>query len=497
MKKNLLIAALAIFGCATGFAQEAEETTEKLLPTADTYLRYDSPNDAGNGGKSVIEIKSAKNTEDEAKSQIFYGLMGFDLPLMPGYDIESATLVFFTQVAQDTECISIYPFGSFTENDTYNSQKDAITAALEDTPFVTEYTFAGIRGRGIMDVNEDSDAKYKTIDGWKNEIDVTEYIKGKGHGNVGFLFTSSKTKKMTIFTKDANAADGELKSTIDKGIVTDFSAEAVKPYLLVEYTKNGEYVANTEGTVTSDVTLCSDNPDNSYANNSDLELNVTRNEQGEITSEFVGLMQFNVNLPEGAKVYDAKFVFYTARAKGSVSFYDFDGTVSDNYTYNSQKENIDKARQNEPIATVRLNGTQDRAMFDTDKGASTNLDDWKNELDLTDYVKQDRTLSLLLCNASTGTSTDVRINSSDATDVHKNGKAEEEVIFKGEDIRPRLFVTYTTSTPTGIDKVVTEEIEPVAKGKEGIYTLSGVRVAKADQPGIYIINGKKVLVGRK
>lgn len=58
MKKNLLIAALAVFGCASAFAQEAgESVTERLVPTADTYLRMNNTGD--NGGKSTMEIWTA------------------------------------------------------------------------------------------------------------------------------------------------------------------------------------------------------------------------------------------------------------------------------------------------------------------------------------------------------------------------------------------------------------------------------------------------------
>ena len=64
MKKNLLIAALAIFGCASAFAQEATETvTERLTPTADTYLRMG--NTGNNGGKTTMEIWTATDEAGE------------------------------------------------------------------------------------------------------------------------------------------------------------------------------------------------------------------------------------------------------------------------------------------------------------------------------------------------------------------------------------------------------------------------------------------------
>lgn len=94
----------------------------------------------------------------------------------------------------------------------------------------------------------------------------------------------------------------------------------------------------------------------------------------------------------------------------------------------------------------------------------------------------------MLCNNATSTTTSIKVYSSDVEDV----TLKDGTVFKADDLKPRLVVAYTVQTPSGISEVVTDET--VNKGKEGIYTLSGVRVAKADRPGIYIINGKKVLV---
>lgn len=100
----------------------------------------------------------------------------------------------------------------------------------------------------------------------------------------------------------------------------------------------------------------------------------------------------------------------------------------------------------------------------------------------------DGAVRLMLCNNATSTTTSIKVYSSDVEDV----TLKDGTVFKADDLKPRLVVAYTVQTPSGISEVVTDET--VNKGKEGIYTLSGVRVAKADRPGIYIINGKKVLV---
>lgn len=276
MKKNLLIAALAIFGCATGFAQETETVTETLTPTADTYLRKGNKQD--NGSKSVIEFHSTTDAD-------FVGLMSFSVPSKSGYDITKATLVLYTQMVNGRETVSIYPFGNFNENDIYENHESSIATARAGQPIATGITLSGWNGKAMKDVTAEQAEEYGTIDAWKTEIDLTSYIPTVGEGQVNLLLTNSDGRKTTIFTKDANDGDNEIKDIKNKGII-----------------------------------------------------------------------KFEVN-----------------------------------------------------------------------------------------------------------------------------------------EVCPKLIVKYTTAT--GINEV--ETVEPVAKGKEGIYTLSGVRVAKADQPGIYIINGKKVMVGRK
>lgn len=481
MKKNLLIAALAIFGCATGFAQEAEMEQAKLYPTADTYLR--KGNTGNNGGKSIIEIHSDENTD-------FVGLMSFNLPSKPGYDIESVTLVFYTQVVKGRDGVNIYPFGSFNEDDTYAEQETAIAEARKKTPLLeNNITPAGMYNWGTMDVTAESDAEYKTIEGWKNEIDITDYIKQIGNGYAAILLTNTNSQKTSIFTKDATNDDKELEGTITNGIITDFSADAVKPYLLVKYTKNGNPVGY--GDLTDDTFVRSSAADKKFGSDDNMEIFTSSD-----GTDFVGLMSFSLPEKEGYEVSKATLVLHSKRVKGDrkLTIYPFDYAISEgDDTWNTQKDNVAAAREKAPIISdVELNGQSGKDVGDDLSDEYKTADAWKNEFDITDYVAtlDGGDVNLLLTHKGENSDNEVRIYTKEVKDVTlKDGVA----VFKADDLRPKLIIEYTTAT--GINEV--EAVEPVAKGKEGIYTLSGVRVAKADQPGIYIINGKKVLVGRK
>ena len=83
MKKNLLLVALALFGCANVFAQEDAETLkETFTPTSDTFVRS-SAADKKFGSDDNMEIFTSSDGTD------FVGLMSFNVPEKEGYEVQS------------------------------------------------------------------------------------------------------------------------------------------------------------------------------------------------------------------------------------------------------------------------------------------------------------------------------------------------------------------------------------------------------------------------
>ena len=191
----------------------------------------------------------------------------------------------------------------------------------------------------------------------------------------------------------------------------------------------------------NDVTLRSDNPDKAFPTNNALEMYTLRNEDNSIKTDFVGLMSFQIPVKDGYSVKSADLKLVTERAKGSVAIYALGADVSDADTYNSQKESVADARTKEPIAVVNLRGTSGKATFDG--GASSNLEDWVNHIDVTDYVQTigDGRINLLLVNNAKSTGTSVQVYTSDAQDV-TNTRVEPNFTFNAEDLKPVLTVVY-------------------------------------------------------
>ncbi len=196
--------------------------------------------------------------------------------------------------------------------------------------------------------------------------------------------------------------------------------------------------------VTSDVSLRSDAPNADKANATAKSIEMyTQRKEGVIEKDLVGLMSFTVPAKAGYTVKSATLRLTTERAKGTMALYAFGTDVSDNDTYNSQKDNIATAREASPLVLQRLNGTANKAV--TEKGASSNIEDWLNYIDLTDYVKTigSGNVNLLLTNNAESTSTAIKVYSSDATDENNT---TDGFTFKAADLYPQLTVVYELDT---------------------------------------------------
>lgn len=196
--------------------------------------------------------------------------------------------------------------------------------------------------------------------------------------------------------------------------------------------------------VSNDVTLTLTDASKAFPTNKDIEL-YTLYTDGAITTDYIGLMSFDIPSKSGYAIKSATLRLVTERYKGSatLSIYSLgNNAVSDADTYNSQKANVEEARQNEPFVTITPKGTHGKAAFDG--GASSDINDWTNYIDLTLLAQKcgSGKLNLLFVNPSAKTKDDVvRFYSSDAEDM-TNTKVEPNFTFAAADLHPQLTVVY-------------------------------------------------------
>ena len=196
--------------------------------------------------------------------------------------------------------------------------------------------------------------------------------------------------------------------------------------------------------VSNDVTLTLTDASKAFPTNKDIEL-YTLYTDGTITTDYIGLMSFDIPSKPGYAIKSATLRLVTERYKGSatLSIYSLgNNAVSDADTYNSQKANVEEARQNEPFITITPKGTHGKAAFDG--GASSDINDWTNNIDLTLLAQKcgSGKLNLLFVNPSAKTKDDVvRFYSSDAEDM-TNTNVEPNFTFAAADLHPQLTVVY-------------------------------------------------------
>lgn len=226
---------------------------------------------------------------------------------------------------------------------------------------------------------------------------------------------------------------------------------------------------NTEFlSVKNDVTLRTDQADKSFPTNGALEMYTERNDDGSIKTDFVGLMSFQVPVKDGYSVKSANLKLVTERAKGNIAIYAFGADISDADTYNSQKSSVEAARSQTPLIVAHLNGTSGKATFDG--GASSNLEDWINNYDLTDYVQSlsSGKLNLLLVNNANSTRTSIQVYTSDAQDM-TNVNVTPNFTFKAEDLKPVLTVVYEKDDAKKVSTSTSTADTWVYRGSNGSY----------------------------
>lgn len=227
--------------------------------------------------------------------------------------------------------------------------------------------------------------------------------------------------------------------------------------------------------VTSDVTLAynkeqANTADQAMSDRAAIEMYTLFDADNTLKREYIGLMSFQLPVKSGYSVKSATLRLVTERAKGTMAIYAFGADVSNNDTYNSQKENVDNARQNAPLALTTLKGTSGKATFDN--GASTNMQDWVNVIDLTAYAQKkiDGKVNLLLVNNAESTGTSIQVYASEAEKQIKNGKATSPKFTYNEgDLLPLLTVVYEKN-----EDVKSNVLDPTAdtwvyKGNTGSF----------------------------
>lgn len=175
-----------------------------------------------------------------------------------------------------------------------------------------------------------------------------------------------------------------------------------------------------------------------YTTNSDASKNKT----------FYGLMSFEFTSPnDGNEVESAILRTTTKYKKGDseLKVYGIEYVDAESTNYNSMQTVIEAALAGTPIATFRINGYLNKAIFDD--GISNDfltVDKWQNIIDLTNYVRSLSTNKFTLLFVKTyDQDNSTQIYSSEATNQKWHTNINSGAAIADVDIRPLFTVKYS------------------------------------------------------
>lgn len=258
---------------------------------------------------------------------------------------------------------------------------------------------------------------------------------------------------------------------------------------------NAQAQDTSTGTSSAD-TWVNQNSKTNYGKNNTIDINT----DSKNSEYYYGLMAFSFTNPnEGNTVTKATLRLTTRYKKGdsAVELYDLNSDFNESCTYADVADAITAALGKDPFTTFKLNSYMQWAPTDGQVTSDfSTVDKWQSNVDITALVKAHASEGVVyllfkkkMDQAKSGNNKkNSQIYTKEATDV-TNTKVTPNFTFKAEDLKPQLTVTYGPDSSTGINSVAADKAK-----KESIYTLTGMRVSTISQPGLYIINGKKVVV---
>lgn len=358
---------------------------------------------------------------------------------------------------------------------------------MATSPIAT-FTLAGQGNKALTDNGLTAD--YQTVTAWQNTIDLSAYVRSLETNKFSVIVVKSTNQNSSSVIYSKDYSDLTWNAGLEGIGGTSIAKEDVIPQLTVEYQDATAATDDTKLSVGSskDTYVRKGNTSN-YGGAATLELYTFKDDASDL--DFVGLMAFDVPAApsDEYELQSATLRLVTERAKGNICIYPYAGTWEENAKYEEQADAIAEARTKEAVATLKLAGQSGKAV--TDNGVTMNtVDEWTNTIDLTAYIQSlgsgGSVANLMIVNPA-NTKTSVKIYTKEAADV----TLKDGTVFAADDLVPQLTVVYKQKgNTTGISS----EQRTTGIPSTGIYTLYGVRVDQPMAKGVYIVNGKKVVI---
>lgn len=510
MKTKFTLMALLLAGLTMPSLQAQETKTVKFPVTADTWIRESEPN-GNKGDKDAVELGMDGET---ARA----GLFAFDFKAEPGMKVKSATFHFITKLARQNNDMKtkIYAYDNDFEEmkATWNTEKDYYAAAIENDPLAA-FDIKGQNGKALY--NELS-ADYQSLEAWTNDVDVTSYFTDSNNEDhrVNFMmnYLNNASPQTRIYPKENNGESAYqygaalTKEQLDAYLEVTFEAEATDSpdiYLLCGENTYGFF----EEYLTDEYKFTQDEDDpNIYVLNScpiveeDFELiNFKYGDQFLVPVDVDGdeIVTFTDN------VYTSKFVISDDDFSGWTYYNWLGGEISVQLNFETMTIIIKKEKENEDILYLR--------------GPFNNYDPAGNETWALNPVENDNGVYYgefeILAGEfefnllspfgvmipgevkSVEMSFDNNVFIGIVDTAYK--PAEEAMTWSYPKWEGGVIAVTVDNNESGLTVKILDDYSAIKKiesvnGEDVIYNLQGVRVNNPVKGGIYVINGKKVIL---
>lgn len=448
MKTKLILSGLLLsaFGLSASAQDKGAIVTKTFPVVADTWI-YEGNSEIW-GKATTIEVQYAKSEKKEGDQVIEtnyarkVGLLSFDIEVPYGMSVDNACLYLVTERRKVNPAkIHLYENNFVEMSANWESESQYITSAL-NSPAI-EFTPAGESGKATFDnINDDN----KNLTAWANIIDITSLISD--------LSGSQKVNLMIENGSETSTADNRFYTKENEGIVKDktivewasnISTQDLSPVLVITFVNKDAIVRAYADTWVG--------PGIGYKGS---EGTIELKYNGESGSNH-GLMAFKIPAtPEGLKLNSASLVLTTERVQSihEVYIYDYDSDFDENQVWENVKDKISEVTQGDYFMQFWPKGQGGKAIFDGLNVDNQTLDAWKNEIDVTDFVKgkiidaNDETRINLLFKKKEESTNQICFYTKDTGNVRAN-KANTDWIQKAHitpgQIRPYLLLKYEPS----------------------------------------------------
>ena len=374
------------------YEDDLDITQRVLTPTIDGWIRDANSPSNSNYTNTTLETRYYQSGESTTR---FYGVMKFDIPAMPGYEVQSATLRLVTERVKSARAAGIFVLDKeLSSGDNYSTIGTYVESALSGAAIGTFQT-AGQDDKSIaLDAVGDD---YKAISAWTNTISLsTDAVSGISTLSIVIAPTEAngRTQSTNYFTSK-NTSD-----VTNSKISATFSASDLIPQLTIVYKKMESYelavssaeaatlVLPFDATIPSGATCytLSYTAGNSYANATEvtggtLVANtpvLVQASEGNYTFTRIGEI-INATAVSGALTgaYQKTIVPSTSyillNGTSGVGFYKADGTTNTVKAYR---------------AYLTADGAGARVMIDFDGGSTTAIEQVENTQQLSPNTQQ-------------------------------------------------------------------------------------------------------------